>query len=276
VSKRAPAVDFGALFGVPSPTAEGEAETFADAWSAWAAAHPTPAPTPKRKPSPAPPPCASHPRREAYAASLKAATADAKLARLKAEYAKLRGKMKLAPAYSRIYLNLDGAIGKAFGKWSACDVDRLVEKLRSNPKAREIVVQINSPGGSVADADRLCLHIAAHGGHVRCVVGKVAASAAVRVLLQSDERIATPASRIAVHTAEIDASGSAIRQTRWTSSEHLFAAAALQKNDREMKRIYSERTGQTADVIAKLLVTDSILSACEALRLGFITRITSR
>lgn len=110
---------------------------------------------------------------------------------------------------------------------------------------RPVVVEVNSPGGSVFGALEIQKAIERHPHAVVCLVDGIAASAAFTTLQACDVRLMTNRSILMVHHASIPANGQV--------EQHDNAAAALRALDRGMILHCAKRMGMVPeDLEAKI------------------------
>lgn len=107
-------------------------------------------------------------------------------------------------------------------------------------KDRAVVLEINSPGGSIFGAIEMQKAIERHPYPVICVVDGMAASAAFVTLQSCDMRLMTPRSILMAHHASLSGAGG--------KSEDLENAAnALRAVDRAMTLFICKRMGLTVE-----------------------------
>lgn len=142
------------------------------------------------------------------------------------------------------------------------DIDN---ELKAMGDVSEIVVRINSPGGSyfsgVAIHTMLSLHKATKTVHVE----GVAASAASFIAMVGDKIIMEVGSMMMIHRASLLMFGNA--------DDFMGAIEKLNKVDASMTSIYVARTGKTAEEIKAMLAAETWFTAQEAVDSGFATEI---
>lgn len=161
-------------------------------------------------------------------------------------------------------LMIDDVIG---GDWffagiTAKNVNRW---LKENGKAKEILVRINSPGGSVFEGHSI--YSALHKSDARVIVEVegLAASAASVIAMAGDEIRVSKGAMIMIHESW--------GVTQGPAEDHIKAAELLRKINDEMADIYSARTKQTRERCLELMAEETWMGASEAKELGFCDAI---
>lgn len=140
---------------------------------------------------------------------------------------------------------------------------RLVQAQLRN--AKDVVVNINSPGGLYTEGVAIFNLLVQHPGKVTVNVLGQAASAAAIVAMSGDDVAMAPASTLFVHNVHADAYGD--------RNDFAEIVELLAKLDAALGGIYVARTGQTARKIAELLDAETTLTETDAVKLGFADRI---
>ena len=151
------------------------------------------------------------------------------------------------------------------GAWGVTASD-FISDLKAHA-GQEILVSINSPGGSVFDALAMYNALRAHGAKISTRVMGVAASAASFLFLAGDDREMPENSFLMVHHPLTFTAGNAeeLRET----------ADLLDKIAASLIGIYTARTGQSEDDIRSMLDNETWLNAADAQARGFATRVTA-
>lgn len=123
------------------------------------------------------------------------------------------------------------------------DADAFVAQMAAC-KGRPVVIEINSPGGSIFEALRMQKAIERHDMPVLCVVDGMAASAAFVTLQSCDMRLMTDRSVLMAHAASVRGVGG-------QSQELDNAARALNAIDRGMALHCAKRLDMSPDDYAK-------------------------
>jgi ATP-dependent Clp endopeptidase proteolytic subunit ClpP len=131
-----------------------------------------------------------------------------------------------------------------------------------------VEVEINSPGGSVFEGQRIynaLRGISARGVEVTTTVNGLAASMGSVILMAGDKRQMTQGSRIMIHEASTIAMGDsrAMRKT----------ADLLEGISSEIADIYAERTSGDKKAIRNLMFAETWMTADEAKANGFVDAV---
>ena len=129
-------------------------------------------------------------------------------------------------------------------------------------------VEINSPGGSVFEGQRIynaLTGISSRGVHVTTTVNGLAASMGSVILMAGDTRKMTQGSRIMIHEASTMAYGDAA-QLRTQSN-------VLEGISSEIAAIYSERGNGSEDEMRALMKNETWMDTAQAKELGFVDTI---
>ena len=138
-------------------------------------------------------------------------------------------------------------------------------KALSEITANTIHLRINSPGGSVFDAEAIQTALQQHKARVVAHIDGMAASAATYVALAADEVEMSDGAMFMIHNAWTFAFGNA--------SELVDTAALLEKIDANILRDYQSKTGASAEQIKQWMDAETWFTAQEALTNGFVDRI---
>jgi ATP-dependent Clp protease protease subunit len=131
--------------------------------------------------------------------------------------------------------------------------------------AKDVTVNINSPGGSFVEGNAIYNLLVQHPGKVRVNVIGWAASAASIVAMAGDERRISPSGFIMIHNAQADVGGD--------RHELRDVANLLDKVDEALAGIYSAATGMGKRKIADFLDAETTFSAKDAVENGFADKI---
>ena len=134
-----------------------------------------------------------------------------------------------------------------------------------NPVPKTLTLNINSPGGSVYDADAIFNFLQRHPAAKVCNVDGLAASAACTVAMACATRNIAQNAMMMVHNVEDFAFGDAdeMRQT----------ADRIEKLDKTVCDTYARATGQTPEKCAQMMEEETWMGAEDAKALGFATAI---
>lgn len=139
------------------------------------------------------------------------------------------------------------------------------EKLAANHEAEEIVLHINSPGGSVYEGYTIYNILKGSGKKITAKVEGICASIATLIALSAEEIEMLPLAQWLIHNPFTFIEGDA--------EDLQQAAAELLRIEETLVGIYVSKTGKSDQEIKDLMKEDRFLSANEALELGFASRI---
>lgn len=131
--------------------------------------------------------------------------------------------------------------------------------------AGEIVLRINSPGGSVFDGMAIYNALKRHPAKVTTVIDGAALSMASIIALAGDEVLMVENGIYMIHNAWTYAVGDA--------DELRKIAAMLDRLDQSGNKIYADKTGLDLDVVSKMVADETWMSADQALSHGFVDRV---
>lgn len=156
-------------------------------------------------------------------------------------------------------VSIMGVIGEDF--WSASVTPQMVQRRLAEIGQRDVVVQINSPGGDFFDGQAIYNLLRLHPGQVRVQILGIAASAASVVAMAGDQIEMLPASWLMIHNTWMIIAG----------DRHQFADAIvmLEKFDAVAASLYAARTGGKVGDIAAMMDAETFLSGEEAIKKGF-------
>lgn len=155
----------------------------------------------------------------------------------------------------------------AIGGWFGIAAADFVQEL-NGLKAKTIHLRVNSPGGSVFEAEAIQTAIQQHGSKVVAHIDGMAASAATYVALAADEVEISDGAMFMIHRA----SG-----LSWGNAEDLLhLATLLEKIDANLVADYQRKTGKTPEEIMDWMKAETWFSSAEALEHGFVDRIYTK
>ena len=129
----------------------------------------------------------------------------------------------------------------------------------------DVVLKLNSPGGSVFEGLSIYNSLVAHPGHVRVEVVGIAASIASIIAMAADDLAMASNSFLMVHRAW--------GVTVGHEGDHTEQAAVLAKIDRALAGTYATRTGKAAAEMHRLMNAETWMTAREAKAGGFADEI---
>lgn len=165
-------------------------------------------------------------------------------------------------------LRIDGEITSDGWDWNTLSV-----KKGSNTRLREalqnmqgdVVVWLNSPGGSVIVGSEIYTMLRSYNGRVRVVIDGIAASAASVIAMAGDEVVMSPTAYMMIHRSSTWAAGNA--------ADMAHAAEALQEIDKGIVAAYALKTGRSEDELLDMMTCETWMNAARAKELGFCDRI---
>lgn len=131
--------------------------------------------------------------------------------------------------------------------------------------AKTIHLRVNSPGGSVFDAEAIQTALQQHKARVVAHIDGMAASAATCITLAADEVEMSDGALFMIHNAWTVAFGNA--------ADLVDTAALLEKIDANILRDYQAKTGQSIEQLKVWMDAETWFTAQEALANGFVDRI---
>jgi ATP-dependent protease ClpP protease subunit len=131
--------------------------------------------------------------------------------------------------------------------------------------SQELIIRIDSEGGSVFDGFGIYDAIAAWEGRSRAIVESSAFSIASLIAMAAD-------------TVEITENGYLMIHNPWMQTEGDFAKLAkdaeqLAKLRDKMMAVYQDKTGKTAEEIQQVMQTETWLDASDAVAQGYVDRV---
>lgn len=132
---------------------------------------------------------------------------------------------------------------------------------------KELVVEINSPGGNVWDGLSIYNMLRGHGAKVTTRVTGLAASIASIIALAGDTVEMSESALFMIHKASGIQAGNA--------DEMRKMAEMLDKHDEVLAGIYVKKTGKTAAKITELMAAETWYSGTEAKEQGFVDTLVN-
>lgn len=162
-------------------------------------------------------------------------------------------------------INILDVIGYDYWSGEGTSAKRIDAALRSIGRDKDVVVNINSPGGSMFEGDAIYSLLRMHRGKVTVRILGMAASAASIIAMAGDEIQISRAGWLMVHNAWIVAAGN--------RNDLRDAADWLEPFDAAAADLYAERTGLGRDEIAKLMDKESWIGGAAAVESGWADAI---
>ena len=148
--------------------------------------------------------------------------------------------------------------------WYPNDADTLVRDLRALD-VDEIVVRINSGGGSAFDGFAIYNALRSHDAHVTTIVEGYAASAASLIALAGDDVVMRPASELMIHEAWTAAAGPAADMRK--------VADELDRLNGLVAGVYAEKAGTPVDMWREAMRIETWFTPDEAVEAGLVDRV---
>lgn len=134
-----------------------------------------------------------------------------------------------------------------------------------NNQEKELVVNINSPGGSVYAASEIWTHIKKYPGNSVSEISGVCASAASIIALASKKVVIAPVGALMIHNASVIAEGD---YREMESMKQLL----IQTNDAIMQT-YKEKTKKSEEELKQMMDAETWMNAQQAMENGFVDEI---
>jgi ATP-dependent protease ClpP protease subunit len=134
------------------------------------------------------------------------------------------------------------------------------QKLDDAGDVEEILLRVNSPGGSAWEGAAIYNLLKDHSAKISVSIDGLAASAASMVILAGDEITIAPNAFIMIHNASGIVFGSAVEMRK--------TAAVLEKLDGQLAKLYASRGSRTAGEFAEMMTAETWFTASEAKDVG--------
>jgi len=178
------------------------------------------------------------------------------------------GKVKLNEAVTPYSIDtIIEEMGRLYGQ-NAIGTEIAGVTASADGALEEVIMEINSGGGSVLDGYRLYYAILAmrdRGVKVTAVINSLAASMASVIAMAADEIHMVKGGQMMIHDASLNSSGNAI--------EHLQVSEFLDGISDEIAEIYSGKSGMEKEVIRKMMKSETWLNADKAFAMGLIDKV---
>lgn len=156
-------------------------------------------------------------------------------------------------------------IGKSFWNDDALSASDFDRALRDLGEVSEITLRVNSPGGDAFDGSAIYNMLANHPATITARVDGIAASAASLVVMAANEIVMPQNTFMLIHEPSGFAFGMA--------DDMRALASDLDRITASFAETYAARSEQPIDDVKKLLKEDRLLSAEEAVELGYADRV---
>ena len=177
------------------------------------------------------------------------------------------GNVALIPIEGTITGN--GAQGFGASSVSSKDIVEFIEEAEDNPQIKVLLLEINSPGGSVDSGFAIWDQIKMLSCPVYTLCTGLAASMGSLLLLVAEKgkRFATENSRIMIHQPLISG------VIRGQATDLDIQAKEMLKTREMIVQIYSDATGKDFETINKAIDRDNWMSAEEAKKFGLLDKV---
>lgn len=169
------------------------------------------------------------------------------------------GKPKSAEVY--IY----SEIGQSPFNENACEAKKLIDEIKSLGELDELVVRINSPGGSVYEGTAIYNFLKGLKAKKLVKIDGVAASMASEIAMAGDVVTMPSNTLMMIHDPMIGTFGNA--------DELRSIADFLDKIKEGSLSIYTAKSGQSREVVAQMMSAETWMTAAEAKELGFCDEV---
>lgn len=165
-----------------------------------------------------------------------------------------------------LHLQFYDQIGSDFWSGEGTTAKTISAQLAANADASEIILHINSPGGSVYEGYTIYNLLKASGKKITAKIEGYCASIATLIALSAEEIEMLPLAQWLIHNpfTSID----------YADADDLIQAAEeLKRIESVLVGIYVARTGKAESEIRALMQDDRFINADEAVEMGFATRV---
>lgn len=149
-------------------------------------------------------------------------------------------------------------------EWDATAPKDIRNALEAKPDGEELLVRINSGGGSVMAGQEIYSMLAGR-NDVKIKIESLAGSAASVIAMASKSEI-SPVAMIMIHNVTMSGASGDYRDMRKN-------AEVLQQMNAALAGAYVAKTGKDEDTILKLMDRETWLTANQALEMGFVDAI---
>lgn len=165
---------------------------------------------------------------------------------------------------ARHEIRIEDVIGTDYWTGEGMTSKRFADLLKKAPATAEgIDLVVNSPGGDVFDGIAIFNELKNSGKSIHVYVRGLAASAASVIAMAGEKIIMEESSFMMIHNASGFVYGNQADMSQMMG--------LLQKMDGELAAVYARRTGQDESAVAKMMDSETWLTAEEAVAEGFAT-----
>lgn len=164
-----------------------------------------------------------------------------------------------------LHLQFYDQIGADFWGGEGTTAKGVAAHLAANPDAPEIILHINSPGGSVYEGYTIYNLLKTSGKKVTAKIEGYCASIATLIALSAEEIEMMPLAQWLIHNPFTAVEG--------TAEDLQGAIEELKRIESVLVGVYVSRTGKPEEEIRDLMKEDKFISAEQAVEMGFATRV---
>ncbi len=164
-------------------------------------------------------------------------------------------------------INLFGTIGNVGGE-RGITAQQVKTALAKMDQTQELIVRIDSEGGSVFDGLSIYDAFANYPGPKKAVIESTAFSIASYIAMAFDDVEIAENGYVMIHEPASNVEG--------TASDMTKSAELLAKLDQSMVAAYAKKTGLSEIEARGLMQDETFMNASEALTFGFVNRISSK
>jgi len=154
---------------------------------------------------------------------------------------------------------------------SALKVANFIAALPSD--CEEIQVHINSMGGHLHEGYSIHDLLQASGKKIVTIAEGLVASVATVIFGAGSERLITPNSQLMTHLPLIIMGGEDSQEEVYRSEDLIDLGSEMKMEEDRMIKFYASKTGLSIEQVTPLVSKDTYMSADEAIKLGFATKI---
>lgn len=164
-------------------------------------------------------------------------------------------------------INLFGVIGN-FGSERGITAQQVKQQLAKMDQTQELIVRIDSEGGSVFDGLSIYDAFEKYPGPKKAIIESTAFSIASYIAMAFDDVEIAENGYVMIHEPATSVDG--------TASDMTKSAELLAKLDQSMVAAYAKKTGLSEDEARIFMREETFFNASEALNYGFVNRINAR
>lgn len=155
----------------------------------------------------------------------------------------------------------DGQFMEFFGMGNAYIYPAKVNQALNEADGKDVVIEINSPGGLVASGSEIYTALSQYSGKVEAHIVGDAASAGSIIAMGADKVLMSPTAQMMIHRASGGAQGN-------TDDLH-SVGQALDEIDKSLVNVYATKTGKDKEDIYEMLCKETWMNAETAVNEGF-------